>query len=355
MGGSHDSLLTLEDRVHGLERVVEEMARDLSMSSGRRGMMMGFEGSPGRSFGNYNGLQDYATTKFGWGGETRIPYQERYISSDDLISVARGRESRRSDYERRDSYLHGAQRNGILSGRKGILSSSVDGRLPRNERGGDQVGNRRAWDKGEGPFRLGEGPSARSIWQASKDEATLEAIRVAGEENETSRAVTRWPIPEVDIEAMADGNSGERDPVWTSWTRAMDSLHIGDVDSAFAEVLSIGDDVLLVKLMERSGPVINELSDEVAAEVLHAVGQFLPEQRLFDLTLPWIQQLMNLVTENGANFLGIPIDVKRVILLNLHEASLTMDLQEGSEGASTNQLMVQLASAWGINIQHLIK
>ncbi|KAG0484630.1 hypothetical protein HPP92_008520 [Vanilla planifolia] len=37
MGGSHDSLITLEQRVCGLERVVEEIAQDLSLSSGRRG------------------------------------------------------------------------------------------------------------------------------------------------------------------------------------------------------------------------------------------------------------------------------------------------------------------------------
>ncbi|KAK8946772.1 Microtubule-associated protein TORTIFOLIA1 [Platanthera zijinensis] len=279
MGGSHDNLITLEDRVHGLERVVEEMARDLSLSSGRRGgtMMMGFEGSPGKSYPNYNGLQDY-TSKYGRGSENRISYPERYLSSDDMASIARGREFRRSDSERLDSYMHNSQRNGTVSGRRGLISS-------------DQVGIRRSWNKGEGPFRLGEGPSARSVWQASKDEATLEAIRVAGEDNGISRAATGRNIPEVDMEATTDAHSGERDPVWDSWTHAVDSLHIGDVDSAYAEVLSIGDNLLLVKLMERSGPVIDELSGKVATEVLHAIGQFLSVQRLSDMALTWIQQV----------------------------------------------------------------
>ncbi|KAH0434769.1 hypothetical protein IEQ34_026764 [Dendrobium chrysotoxum] len=356
MEGSHDSLIILEDRVHGLERVVEEMARDLSISSGRRGgnMIVGFEGSPGRSLAT---TMDFKTTtsKFGRGGESRIPYPERYLSTDGMASVSRGKESRRSDSEGWDSYAHAAPRNGMLSGRRGLVASSADGRLLRNEHGGDQVGSRRAWDKGDGPFRLGEGPSARSVWQASKDEATLEAIRVAGDDNGTSRAATRRPVPEKDMDALADGNSGqEGDPVWASWARAMDSVHIGDMDSAYAEVLSTGDDVLLLKLMERSGPVINELSDEVAVELLHAVGQLLLEQSLFDIAFAWIQQLMNLVTENGADFLSIPMEVKREILLNLHEVS-TMDLQEDSYGASANQALAQLASAWGISIQHLMK
>ncbi|KAK8961071.1 Microtubule-associated protein TORTIFOLIA1 [Platanthera guangdongensis] len=348
MGGSHDSLITLEERVHGLERVVEEMARDLSLSSGRRGgtMMMGFEGSPGKSYPNYNGLQDY-TSKYGRGGENRISYPERYLSSDDMASIARGKESRRSDSERLDSYMHNSQRNGTLSGRRGLISSS------RNDHGDDQVGSRRSWNKGEGPFRLGEGPSARSVWQASKDEATLEAIRVAGEDNGISRAATGRNIPEVDMEATIDAHSGERDPFWDSWAHAVDSLHIGDVDSAYAEVLSIGDNLLLVKLMERSGPVIDELSGEVATEVLHAVGQFLSVQRLSRMALTWIQQLMNLVMESGADFLGIPAEVKRGILLNLDEASMTMETREDADGAY--RLMAQLASAWGINMQHLIK
>ncbi|KAH0469736.1 hypothetical protein IEQ34_001294 [Dendrobium chrysotoxum] len=356
MEGSHDSLITLEDRVHGLERVVEEMARDLSISAGRRGgnMIVGFEGSPGRSLAT---TMDFKTTtsKFGRGGESRIPYPERYLSTDGMASVSRGKESRRSDSERWDSYAHAAPRNGMLSGRRGLVASSADGRFLRNEHGGDQVVSRRAWDKGDGPFRLGEGPSARSVWQASKDEATLEAIRVAGDDNGTSRAATRRPVPEKDMDAMADGNSGqEGDPVWASWARAMDSVHIGDMDSTYAEVLSTGDDVLLLKLMERSGPVINELSGEVAIELLHAVGQLLLEQSLFDIAFAWIQQLMNLVTENGADFLSIPMEVKREILMNLHEVS-TMDLLQDRYGASANQALAQLASAWGISIQHLMK
>ncbi|XP_020589545.1 TORTIFOLIA1-like protein 1 [Phalaenopsis equestris] len=321
MQGSHDSLITLEDRVHGLERVVEEMARDLSISSGRRGgnMIIGFEGSPGRS----------STSKF--------VRPERYASTDGMASVSRGRESRRPDSVIWNSYTHTAPRNGVLSSRRGLMAS-----------GGDQVSSRRVWDKVEGQLRLGEGPSARSVWQASKDEATLEAIRVAGEDNATSRAGTQRPTPRV---AMEDGNSVQEGD---TWTRAVDLIDIGDVDSAYAEVLSTGDVVLLVKLMERSGPVISELSHEVAYEILHAVGELLLEQTLFDITFAWIEKLMNLVVENGGDFLSIPVGVKKQILKNLHGVS-TMELEEDGYRASAKHLLVQLASAWGINIQHFMK
>ncbi|KAL0926702.1 hypothetical protein M5K25_002946 [Dendrobium thyrsiflorum] len=358
MGGSHDSLVTLENRVRGLERVVEEMAQDLSISSGRRGgnVMMGFEGSPGWSSSKYNGLQDYAGSKFVRGNEGRIPFSERYLSSDGMVPGSRGRDaSWRPDSEGRDPYVYTGQRNGVSNGRRGFTSSLVDGKFPKNEPDVEQVGSRRAWSKGQGPFRLGEGPSARSVWQASKDEATLEAIRVAGDDNGTSRIGARGPIAELDAEITTFDNSRqERSQLWISWNRAMDSLHVGDLDSAYAEVLSTGDDVLLVKLMERSGPAFNELSSEVASELLHAVGQFVLEQSLSDLALAWIQQLLDLIMENGEDFLGIPVEVKKEMLFNLYEAS-AMELPEDCEGASAEQIMVQLATAWGINIQQLIK
>jgi hypothetical protein len=289
MGGSHDSMVTLENRVRGLERIVEDMLQDLSISSSRR-----FEGSSNRPSSKYNGFNDYTNAKYGRGGDGRIPFNERFAQTDGNAMGMRGRgPSWRSDMpEGFDFPGYGASRNGQISSRRAFGGSSVDGRSPKSVHGSDQGGSsRRAWDRVAMPIRLGEGPSARSVWQASKDEATLEAIRVAGEDNGTSRA-TRVAIPEMTAEALADDSVGqERDAIWTSWTNAFDALQAGDIDSAFAEVLSTGDDRLLVKLMDRTGPVINELSNETACEILYAIGQFLLEQDLFNICLSWIQQV----------------------------------------------------------------
>ncbi|GLT72636.1 hypothetical protein SLA2020_445500 [Shorea laevis] len=180
MGGSHDSMVTLENRVRGLERVVEDMARDLSISSGRRGgsFAMGFDGSSNRPLGKYNGFPDYSNAKFGRGGDGRIPFGERIAQSDGIAMGMRGRgPSWRSDMsEAWDFPISGASRNGQIGSRRPLGGGSMDGRSPRSENESDQGGSRRAWNKGAGPVRLGEGPSARSVWQASKDEATLEAI-----------------------------------------------------------------------------------------------------------------------------------------------------------------------------------
>ncbi|OVA10560.1 hypothetical protein BVC80_8987g35 [Macleaya cordata] len=339
MGGSHDSMITLENRVRGLERVVEEMARDLSVSSGRRGsnFMAGIEGSSNRSLGKYNNLPDYS---------------KGFLSSDGILSGSRGRDPAwRSDV----SETYGTSRNFHTGSRRALGGAPSDGRLPRSEQDSDQVGNRRGWDKGPGPIRLGEGPSARSVWQASKDEATLEAIRVAGEDNGTSRVAPRGApqvaprvaIPELDREPMGDdGATQEQNPVWASWSNAMDALHVGDMDTAYAEVLSTGDDELLVKLMDRSGPVLDQLSIEISCDVLHAIAQFLVTPNLFDIGLSWIQQVADLVMESGPDVLGIPTEIKRELLLNLQEASSSIDPPEDWDGAMPDQLISQLASTW---------
>ncbi|KAG8386146.1 hypothetical protein BUALT_Bualt03G0118700 [Buddleja alternifolia] len=339
MGGSHDNMLTLESRVRGLERVVEDMARDLSISTGRR-----FEGSSNRPLSKYNGFPDYPGGKSGRGNDGRIHFGERF----------QGRApSWRSDAS--DGWdFHGYAKNGQMGSRRPVGGGNMDIRSTRPENDADPVGSRRAWEKGPGPARFGEGPSARSVWQASKDEATLEAIRVAGEDNGVARNA-RVAIPEMTAEALADdGTVQERDPVWTSWSNAMDALHVGDMDSAFAEVLSTGDDPLLMKLMDKTGPVIDQLSNEVASEALHAISQLLTEPNLFDMCLYWIQQLTDIVMENGAD-VGIPMEVKREILFNLHEASSSVELPEDWEGSAPDQLLLQLASAWEFNLQNFDK
>ena len=291
MGGSHDSMVTLENRVRGLERVVEEMSREISLSSSRRGggPALGFDSSPGRS-SKYNGFHEYSNSKFGRSGDGRMGFAERYFSADGASGLRSP--SWRPDSEQWDPYAYSGSRSG-MNARRGLDSVSSDNRMLRNERSNDQAGPRRGWDKGQGPFRFGEGPSARSAWRASKDEATLEAIRVAGEDNGSSRAAARVAIPELDGEALNDDNQGdERGPLWDAWTRAMDAVHVDDMDSAYAEVLSTGDAELLVKLMEQTGPVLDQLSNEVANEVLHAVGQFLVEESFYDVALTWLQQVI---------------------------------------------------------------
>ncbi|XP_042374930.1 TORTIFOLIA1-like protein 1 isoform X3 [Zingiber officinale] len=319
MGGTRDNMVNLENRVRCLERVVEEMLHDLAMPSGRRG------GSMALQFDNSS------------------------------VSSVRGRDSTwRSESEACDSYGYTMSRNGFLNSKRDFDAVPVDVGAHRTDHDTDQINGRSSWNKGSGSIRLGEGPSARSVWRSSKDEATLEAIRVAGDDNGTSRNSAHIPAPQLDAEALTDDNQlPDKGPHWASWTRTMDLFHIGDIDSAYAEILSTSDDLLLVKLMDKSGPVFDQLSSEITSAVLHAIGQFILEQGLFDIALSWLQQLSDLV-ENDVNFLKVPLELKREILLNLHEAC-RLKLPDNWEGALPDQLMMQLGSAWGLSLQQLVK
>lgn len=62
-----------------------------------------------------------------------------------------------------------------------------------------------------------------------------------------------------------------------------------------------------------------------------------------------------MVLESGPDALGIPMELKKELLLNLHEAASTMDPPEDWEGVAPDQLLLQLASAWGIELQQFDK
>ncbi|KAF6175374.1 hypothetical protein GIB67_009068 [Kingdonia uniflora] len=109
-----------------------------------------FEGSSNAVLGKHNDFPDYSGTKLGRAGDGWDTFSERFLSFD--------------------SYSYDAPRNGHMGSSRRDL---VDVRSHTSKNDGNQVGNRGAWDKGSTSIRLGEGPSARSVWQASKDEAIL--------------------------------------------------------------------------------------------------------------------------------------------------------------------------------------
>jgi hypothetical protein len=68
-----------------------------------------------------------------------------------------------------------------------------------------------------------------------------------------------------------------------------------------------------------------------------------------------VYQLAEIVLENGSDVFGIPMELKKDLLLNLHEASTSMEPPEDWEGGAPDQLLLQMASAWGIEIQQFEK
>ena len=55
--------------------------------------------------------------------------------------------------------------------------------------------------------------------------------------------------------------------------------------------------------------------------------------------------------ENGPDAFGIPMEVKKELLLNLHEALSSTDTARDWDGVPPDQILLQLASAWEIDLQ----
>lgn len=373
MASSQETMFALQARVRGLERMVEDLTRDQNFPSGRRinGAIGGYESGGLRPSGKYFLGHDYVNSKFGKGVDGRHLVTDRISASDTMATGIRG--ARESTYrssevdpEDWDGYVYGTSRGGqagmyMMDGQVGPRRNNVVGsgdltRIGREDLGTDQTVTRRVWDTVQGSVRLGEGPSARSVWQASKDEATLAAIRVAGEDagvaevEGLSAGASRLVTPESGSESLSYKNGGQgTGQYWTLWGSAMEFVHAGDMESAYVEVLSSEDEHMLVRMMSRTGPVLDQLSSSTVIEMLHAIGQLLQQQSYFDFSIAWIQQAADMVVNSGPDCLALSLDAKKELLLSLQD-SASMDMPEGWLGNSVDQLLQQLANAWSIDL-----
>jgi len=110
------------------------------------------------------------------------------------------------------------------------------------------------------------------------------------------------------------------------------------MEPAYAEALSYGDCDDLIDLMHRTGPVLDKLSCETANELLRVIaGQFL-NAKLFDLALPWIQQVLDLSTVYKPSQVFVSVRAQREFLSALEEAA-----SSGSTEPAIRIAIVQLA------------
>ncbi|CAN1318657.1 Microtubule-associated protein TORTIFOLIA1 [Linum perenne] len=224
MGESHDNIVTLENRVRGLEIVMEDMARDLTTSSDRRvgSFSMGFEGSSSkRILGKYNGFSDYSSAKYSGGG----PFGDRYEQYDVTTSVdAKGRnlDWRANTSDTWDFSLYDCSRYSQVGSKRAPDGGPLWS--PKFEHENDQVSSRKGWDKGGRPSRVA--------------------------------------ILELTVEAMGDDNcEKERDRNWSSLSNCNGCPESGDMDIVYVEACSTGDDKLLVNIMDRTCPVVDQLTN----------------------------------------------------------------------------------------------
>ncbi|KAG9449369.1 hypothetical protein H6P81_009334 [Aristolochia fimbriata] len=130
------------------------------------------------------------------------------------------------------------------------------------------------------------------------------------------------------------------------WRRVKHFLHTGDHDSAFLEAIFSGDELILIELMDRTGPVLEKLSHGTICEILGILANYLLEQRFLGSVIPWLHQMVDLTTTPGQNFLQLSPKAKEEFLSTLHEAS-SMNFSDPAHRRLITQLAVKLHNVWG--------
>lgn len=292
----HDSMQDLEGRVCRLENLVDDMAQNVNNNSEcilPVGGTPTFEGPHSHPLGKFISGDEFMSYKVGKGEEEEGTIPLSVQSQDSLEKLTESTSGDSDDFSfglghqmSRGSSAQSSRQAGpsTISSHLRKVSSRQDG-----DNNIEQVGNNRVRDQGSGPIQQGEGPSARSVWQASKDEAmTVAAIRGAAIPNKpsshrkhTSRSFGTDQKP----------NSAGGGPFWMLWSRAMESVRSGDLDVAYIDILLSGDELLLVRLMGRTGPVLQQLSPGTVMQLMSSVKRFLQQQSFLDCIIPWIQQV----------------------------------------------------------------
>eukprot|EP01018_Ginkgo_biloba_P040368 Gb_05823 [translate_table: standard] len=345
MTSSEESMCALETRVNGLERIVDEMAQDLALSTGRLCNVEHARFRCRRFLG-----ADFFSSKFWKKNEGRCSPSTLAVS-DDVPSMAKLRQE--------TSYNANPGTN--------VCEDNRYRHLPRRFnfnpladfqetscRGGTQMLNR-ASDKTGKQNRFDEGLSARSFWQASVDDATVADMQVAGkiaraEQSGTMKTNSRSNIPDKSMEnSFSKAKEHRNDCLMNFWTHATEYLQNGDIDSAFVEVLCSGDDLQLIRLINWTGPVLEHLSQGTVAEMMQTVTRLLVEQKYLDLIIPWIQQVVDLTRSNGPEYLDLSLEAKQQTLLALQEAA-SMHFSDVSSRKTVVQLASELGNIWASDI-----
>ncbi|CAH2078765.1 unnamed protein product [Thlaspi arvense] len=111
------------------------------------------------------------------------------------------------------------------------------------------------------------------------------------------------------------------------------------VESEYIEVLSSGDELALVQLLDRTGPVFDSLSSNTVNELLSILLSYLLERR-------FMNSVADLSTTNGANYL-IPSARKRAQVLSAIQETSGMDFSNLAERRAVTQIAMKLRKLWG--------
>jgi hypothetical protein len=307
----HENMQGLEGWVWRLEHVVDTIAHSASSTSERlpTGVSPTHESATSHSMRRFLAAADFLGTKIQKVNGERasfadsLPCNGRSIKSswkrDDSISNAW------DDFNVGAGHRTGLPGNAISQDARqvSLLASDFTGKVGCEDVKSEQLVNRRSWDRALGPMQLGEGPSARSVWQASNNEATtVAAIQGAPPpDNPISHQNEKTKEYKSDYRSTT-GNKTRRGAFWMLWSHETECVRTGDLNRAYLEILGSGDELLLMWMMSCTGPVLHQLNPATVLQLIHSVICMLQQQGFLETVIPWIQQVHCLTM---VNFLSI--------------------------------------------------
>ncbi|KAJ8753256.1 hypothetical protein K2173_017874 [Erythroxylum novogranatense] len=119
----------------------------------------------------------------------------------------------------------------------------------------------------------------------------------------------------------------------------------GDIDSAYVEALCSRNELILIELLDRTGPVLDSLSHTTISDVLSTLASFFLEQRFVNSIIPWLQQVVDLSTAHGPDYLVLSAKARREVLSAMQQA-VNMEFSNTAERRLVTQLGIKLHHLW---------
>ncbi|XP_077236831.1 ARM repeat superfamily protein [Tasmannia lanceolata] len=292
MGSSMDSLSMLQSKVLGLEHAVDKISQDLTHG------------------GNYPSTASYKLLK-----------NNQSVSSSPRLSTCTPRPSVDTNY-----------RQASMSAKSRELweeSSSAKSR--------SSISVKRGVDLWKDPtLNIIRNPIAKGVEKS-----------LGRGPQKTGNCHSRKAADQLHVSACnANTNQKTSESKNDSWKRIRDFLCVGDHESAFIEALCSEDDLVLIELMDRTGPILERLSDETISEILRNVAAHLLDQRFMDSIIPWLRKVVDLSATCEPNYFVLSAKDRREFMSAIQEAS-AMDFSHPSDRRSIMQLALKLRQVWG--------
>lgn len=269
---AHDSMHDLEGRVAGLEQILEDVSQNFGTTDGSSPASESPRcqgGHPlsqylsGGGFINFKNEKDDEDTSVLGSARSQDSLVEKTEHSDELTSSSSHQIPSAAETLRRPNFLDCSPLHG---------------------------GNGNDGGMGKGPRRAGvlpreEDPSTGAVWHASKAKITAGVCGSALQRKSVQKHASR------DFNVDKKPNRAAGAPFWILWSRAMDSVRGGDLDLAYSEILGSSDELLLVRLMGCTGPVLDQLNAATVFQLVGCIKRFLDQQSFLNCIIPWLQQV----------------------------------------------------------------